>query len=89
MEDKENVDHNKTFINPSLVENPITFQTPSEPIQCEQCQFNTPNTDRMQRHKFENHSVKGKYVCSICKGEFDKKPFKSHQYHGCGGYTPH
>ena len=89
LENEDTTECDKTFVNPSLVSHTKEIQVTSEnieeqPIQCEQCIFKTPNKARMQLHKVEIHSVKGKYVCSNCKQEFDKKRFKNHKYHGCG-----
>ena len=79
----------------------MTFQNPSESkennvtidieegspvlVRCEHCNFETSNQERMKRHDFEIHSVKGKYICIQCEYEFDtRKKFNSHNYHGCG-----
>ena len=78
----------RTFINPSLVVNDKESEHTNDSVveefvQCDQCEFTTPHKLQMEEHKFENHSVKGKYVCFNCKKKFDKKRFKSHKYHGC------
>ena len=71
----------------------MTFQKPSQEndsesevsVKCDLCNFETTNRERMKRHSFENHSVKGKYICIQCKHEFDtRKQFNSHNCHGCG-----
>ena len=71
----------------------MTFQNPSQEnnieseisVKCDLCNFETTNKERMKRHSFENHSVKGKNICIQCKHEFDtRKHFNSHNYHGCG-----
>ena len=96
--EEENVDNeevnecDQTFVNPSLVrtqeQNKVSrIEVEEQPIQCELCIFKTPNKGRMQKHSIENHSVKGKYVCTLCKQEFNKKQFKNHKYHGCGGWS--
>ena len=57
-----------------------------EEFKCELCIFKTKNIRRLERHKFENHSVKGKYICILCKQEFGtRKTFNNHNYFGCGG----
>ena len=59
-------------------------QTVSESFKCELCIFKTTDSKRFKRHQFENHSVKGKYVCIACHEEFEsRKQFNSHNYHGC------
>ena len=78
-----------TFCNPSLADEvfPVIEEKEEEPIllTCELCIFTTNDKRRFERHQFENHSVKGKYICIQCKEEFDKrKQFNSHNYHGCG-----
>ena len=56
----------------------------SEELKCDLCIFKTTDKIRFQRHKFENHSVKGKYKCIQCLEEFDKrKHFNHHNYKGC------
>ena len=55
-----------------------------ELFKCELCIFETKDSKRFKRHKFENHSVKGRYVCSGCHEEFlTRKHFNSHNYKGC------
>ena len=48
-------------------------ETPDETVnlKCELCIFETKSKPKMERHKFKNHSVKGKYICIQCKQEFD------------------
>ena len=75
-----------TFQNPSPTQE-INVETEIEEtlVRCELCNFETANKERMKRHTFEIHSVKGKYVCIQCKYEFEtRKQFNSHNYHGCG-----
>ena len=51
---------------------------------CDFCQFESADKKRFSRHKFENHSTKGKYVCMGCKVEFDTRTqFNNHKYFGC------
>ena len=72
---KENVDEQSETINDA--DEKVIWK-------CEVCKFETDNKQRFDRHKFENHSVSGKYVCIQCKQEFDtRKKFNSHNYHGC------
>jgi hypothetical protein len=64
-----------------LVKEPVNFK-------CELCIFQITNKTRLDRHTFENHSVKGKYICIQCKQEFDtRKKFNSHNYHGCSSFS--
>ena len=56
----------------------------SEELKCDLCIFKTTDKIRFERHKFENHSVRGKYKCIQCLQEFDKrKYFNHHNYKGC------
>ena len=51
---------------------------------CDFCQFESTDKKRFARHKFENHSTKGQYVCMGCKVEFDTRTqFNNHKYSGC------
>ena len=53
-------------------------------FQCDVCNFETTNKAKFDKHKFEKHSVQGKWVCCGCKWEFaTRKEFNSHKYHGC------
>ena len=78
-----------TFQNPSPtqeinVEKETEETSPALAI-CELCNVETAIKERMKRHTFEIHLVKGKYVCIQCKYEFEtRKQFNSHNYHGCG-----
>ena len=57
-------------------------------MKCDQCNFEITDKQRFERHKFEIHSVKGKYVCSGFHEEFDtRKWFNSHNYRGCNPFT--
>ena len=57
-----------------------------EELKCELCIFKTTDKKRFVRHQKEIHSVKGKYVCTMCERPFDnRKEFNGHKYHGCGG----
>ena len=73
-------------------ENPENEETKSsdneksgeESFKCEWCIFETKDSKRFKRHKFEIHSVKGRYVCFGCHEEFlNRKHFNCHQYKGC------
>jgi hypothetical protein len=56
----------------------------SEELKCDVCIFKTTDKIRFERHKFENHSVKGKYKCIQCLQEFEKrKYFNHHNFKGC------
>ena len=51
---------------------------------CELCIFKTKDSKRFARHTVEIHSIKGKYLCSGCKRQFDnRKEFNNHNYYGC------
>ena len=66
------------------VENVMNETSEPEMVECDVCIFKTKNEERMKRHKFENHSVIGKYVCIQCKREFDtRKLFNNHNFYGC------
>ena len=55
-----------------------------ESFKCDMCIFETKDSKRFKRHKFENHSVKGRYVCIGCHEEFlNRKHFNNHNYKGC------
>ena len=44
------------------------------------CQFETKDKKRFSRHKFENHSKKGKYVCMGCENDYDTRTqFTNHK----------
>ena len=59
------------------------IDTVEESFKCELCIFETKDSKRFKRHKFENHSVKGRYVCIGCHEEFlNRKHFNSHSYKG-------
>ena len=61
-----------------------TENSVEESFKCELCIFETKDSKRFKRHKFEIHSVKGRYVCSGCHEEFiNRKHFNSHNYKGC------
>ena len=68
----------------SEIKSLVNDQSVEESFRCELCIFQTTNSKRFKRHQFENHSVKGKYVCIQCHEEFiNRKQFNSHNYHGC------
>ena len=95
-------DNEKTFFNPyreaaasrineneeslvDLVENK-NEEIEAEEFKCELCIFKTTDKKRFTKHQKEIHSVKGKYVCTMCERPFDsRKEFNGHKYHGCGG----
>ena len=55
-----------------------------ENLRCNFCNYDAPDKQKLEKHTFEKHSVKG-YICIGCKNEFDsRKRFNSHKYHGCG-----
>ena len=94
IEDERN-DYEKTFHNPyqsddsehNDEEEDDNAKAAEEVInyKCELCMFTTTDNKRLQRHTFENHSVKGAYVCHNCKKKCEtRKMFNSHRYHGCG-----
>ena len=74
-DDTERID--QTFVNPSQSDDGNTDEeiktdehdAIEEVInyECEVCIFKTTDGKRFKRHQFENHSVKGKYVCIGCK----------------------
>ena len=75
----------KTFQKPSQENTSDIEDSSPVSVKCDLCNFETLNKERMTRHTFENHSVKGKYICIQCKHEFStRKQFNSHNYHGCG-----
>ena len=51
---------------------------------CNPCLLETEDEAKYDKHMFEKHSVKGKWVCFDCKWEFDSLTlFNSHKYRGC------
>ena len=92
--DDERNDNEKTFLNPSQSDSEPNDDEEKDDAKaaeevstykCDVCMFNTADNKRLQRHNFENHSVKGAYVCQNCKKKCDtRKLFNSHRYHGCG-----
>ena len=75
-------DTEKTFCNPSQS---VDNTEVEESLKCEFCQYEAPNKEKLEKHTFEKHSVKGKWICFSCKDEFNaRKFFNSHKYHGCG-----
>ena len=70
----------------SVVDMKNVIEATEEPkkFQCDVCNFETSNKAKFDKHKFEKHSVQGKWVCCGCKWEFaTRKEFNSHKYHGC------
>ena len=83
--DGEDVDDSeKTFLNPSQSDEKTEEE---ELMRCEYCNYDAPNKQKLVKHTFQNHSIKGKWICFGCKEEFDTRQyFNSHnyKYHGCG-----
>ena len=81
---KESVVEEKDIEDNSEVKSTVNEQTVEESFKCKLCIFQTTDSKRFKRHQFENHSVKGKYLCIACHEEFEsRKQFNSHNYHGC------
>ena len=41
-----------------------------ENLRCNFCNYDAPDKQKLEKHTFEKHSVKG-YICIGCKDEFD------------------
>ena len=77
----DNVGDN-TFCNPSQSDESENDEVKQR--KCELCTFITGDKKTFKRHKFESHSVKGKYACMNCKRAFEtRKLFNNHKYLGC------
>jgi hypothetical protein len=77
----------RPFFNPSVdTETMNTIEAETEELKCELCVFKTQEKTRFTKHMKEIHSVKGKYVCTMCEREFGtRNKFNGHKYHGSGG----
>ena len=60
---KESVVEEKDIEDNSEVKSTANEQTVEESFKWSLCIFQTTDSKRFKRHQFENHSVKGKYVC--------------------------
>ena len=64
-----------------------TIEAETEELKCELCVFKTQDKTRFTKHMKEIHSVKGKYVCTMCEREFGtRKECNGQKYNGCGGW---
>ena len=78
---KENVP-DKTFCNPS--ESDDSEADEKKKMKCDVCNFESEDKKRFERHRYESHSVTGKYACMKCKRHFDnRKEFNNHKFFGC------
>ena len=60
-----------TFCNPSQSDESEADE--KKKMKCDLCNFETEDRKRFDRHRFESHSVKGKYACMKCKQHFDNR----------------
>ena len=77
-------DSEKTFLNPSHSDENTEEE---ELMRCGFYNYEAPNKQKLEKHTFEKHSIKCKWICFGCKDEFDTRTyFNSHKakYHGCG-----